>query len=73
MDQNLEKLQTIFNDVFEECPAINLGTKKTDISGWDSMSFLNLIVELENEFDKEFSVSEMEKMDSVAAILKIIA
>ena len=28
MDQNLKKLQTIFNDVFEECPIINLETKK---------------------------------------------
>jgi acyl carrier protein len=72
MDKNLEKLQTIFKEVFEECPQINLETTKAEIEAWDSMSFLNLIVELESEFDKEFSVDEMESMDSVAAILKTL-
>lgn len=72
MESNLERLQKVFNEAFEDCPSINLETKKSDIETWDSMSFLNLIVELEDEFDRQFTVDEMEKMDSVAGILDII-
>lgn len=72
MESNLERLQKVFNEAFEDCPSINLETQKSDIETWDSMSFLNLIVELEDEFDRQFTVDEMEKMDSVAGILDII-
>lgn len=68
----LEKLQTIFNEVFEDCPQINENTHKNDIEAWDSLSHLTLILELESAFDVEFDVEQIEKIKSVQDILSLI-
>lgn len=39
---------------------------------WDSLRHLNLIVELESEFDVEFEPEEIAKMKSFNEILKVL-
>lgn len=45
---------------------------RADISEWDSISHLSLIVELEDEFDISFSKQEIQEIDSIHKILMII-
>lgn len=59
--------QTIGNDV-----VININSNKTNTKKWDSLTHLNLIIELENAFDLSFTMEEMEKMISVNTIIEII-
>lgn len=40
---------------------------------WDSLRHLNLVVELESEFDVEFEPEEIAQMKSVEEIKKILA
>ena len=56
--------QTIGNDV-----VININSNKTNTKKWDSLTHLNLIIELENAFDLSFTMEEMEKMISVNTII----
>jgi acyl carrier protein len=39
---------------------------------WDSLNHLNLIVELEDEFDMEFEPEEIAEMKSFEAVKKVI-
>ncbi len=59
--------QTIGIDV-----EINIDSNKTNTKKWDSLTHLNLIIELENAFDLSFTMEEMEKMISVNNIIEII-
>ena len=72
MNDKIERLQKIFNRVFENCPPINMNTKKDDIASWDSINHLSLILECEAEFGLSFSVEEIENLKSVEQILKKI-
>ncbi|MBL0079441.1 MAG: acyl carrier protein [Bacteroidetes bacterium] len=59
--------QIIGNDV-----VINIDSNKINTKNWDSLTHLNLIIELENAFDLSFTMEEMEKMISVNVIIEII-
>jgi len=72
MSEKLDKLQKVFNNVFENCPAINETTTKDSIASWDSINHLSLILELETEFGLSFSVEEIENLKSVKQILEKI-
>ncbi len=43
-----------------------------DVDGWDSISHVRLIMELEKHFDIQFSGSEMTSAANVGALLTII-
>ena len=51
---------------------LNESTTMEDIKEWDSMSFLQLIVELEKEFELSFASHEAAQMFSYGNILRII-
>ena len=72
MELNLDTLQTVFMQTFENCPAISLKTKKEDIPSWDSMSHLNLILNLEETFGHSFSIEDIEQIKSVQDIFTVI-
>lgn len=42
------------------------------ISGWDSLAQLSIMTELEDEYDLDLSIDEMENMDSVIKILSFL-
>ena len=73
MDLTIQNLQTVFNDSFENCPTINMETAKMDIPSWDSMSHLNLILNLEEAFGHSFNIEEIENIKSVSDIFSILA
>ncbi len=68
----LNKLSVIFKEAFGKDTEISLATRKEDIATWDSINFLNLIIEIESEFDLSLEVEEIEKINSVSNIISII-
>ena len=66
-----EKVLEILKNVFED-ENVNLETSQENNSNWDSLRHLNLIVELESEFDVSFEPEEIAKMSSVKKIIEII-
>jgi acyl carrier protein len=70
---NLEKIQEVFNSVFDDSPQIDENTQKSDIEAWDSMSHLTLILELESAFDVSFEIEQIENIKSVKDILDAVS
>lgn len=68
-----EKIIKIMSEVFEvpesEFPEI---IKQEDIDNWDSIRHLNLVVELEEAFDKTFEPEQIAEMTSLDKIVSII-
>ena len=73
MEISLEQLQQVFNQSFENCPVITLETQKMDIPTWDSMTHLNLVLNLEEAFNYGFSIDEIENMKSVQQIMSVLS
>lgn len=66
-----EKIIEIMERVFQ-CNDLNEQTSQANCEKWDSLHHLNLIVELEDEFDVEFEPEEIAEMKSFDAIKKMI-
>jgi acyl carrier protein len=72
MQVNIEQLQEIFQDAFNEPVQITLSTKKNDLEVWDSINHLNLVVELEDRYVVKLTREEIETLDSVSGILQLL-
>ena len=71
-EEILNRLQTIFQNVFDEDVSINEETKPSDIDGWDSLTQIVLLSAIQNNFDIDISMDEAITIDGVASIIKII-
>ncbi len=68
-DRVCEIVSTIFNVPRNE---VHADSSSKTIENWDSMGHLMLILELEQEFDKQFAPEDVEKMYDVNTIVKAI-
>ena len=70
----LEKLSNVFRVLFN-LPDIELNDNLTakDISGWDSFNQVNLIINIEEEFNVRFSNSEVGDLQSVGNLKTLLA
>jgi acyl carrier protein len=61
-------------EVLDE-PSVNLtpATTADDVEGWDSMSNITFVVEVERRFGIKFNTAEIEEMRNVGDMLDIIA
>lgn len=68
-----EKIVNIMAEVFE-IPVNDFPAEITQdtIENWDSLRHLNLIVELEDTFDKSFEPEEISEMTSIEKIIEMI-
>jgi acyl carrier protein len=76
MDQTqvMTKLTALFREVFDDPDlAISDSTSASDIAGWDSMTHITLIVAAEQEFGIHFRASEMDGMQDVGELARLIA
>ncbi len=48
---------------------ISINTKESDINNWDSLGHLNLILELEKEFNIKINVIDALKLDNIKDIV----
>lgn len=51
---------------------VNDSTSQDNCSEWDSLKHLNLIIELEHEFDISIEPDEIAQMKNITSIIKII-
>ena len=72
-DPNFPKVQQIISNILNvPADSITPESSTKTVEAWDSMGHLMLILELEQEFDKQFPPEQVEKMTDVAAILKVV-
>ena len=69
----IEKLLPIFQNVFDDDNLIikNHTTAK-DISGWDSLAHIRLIVAIEKSFHLRFSADEISELENVGDMVDLI-
>ena len=68
----LDILQEVFKSAFSSEVNINENTSKENLPEWDSINHLNLVVELEDHFNIQFSPDEIESMKSIVTLQEII-
>lgn len=68
------KIKNVMSIVFGiDSSEINNETSPDSIDKWDSLSHMNLIVALEEEFNIEFEVEEISELMNIKSILEIIS
>ena len=68
-----ERIKQIMADVLDLNPmAIDGGTAMDTIESWDSLTHINLCLNLEQDFQVSFTVTEMEAMLSYEDILRVL-
>lgn len=69
-----ERLQAVFRKVFDDDSlAIEDRTSSKDISGWDSLAQINLVIGAEVEFGVRFQTAEIRALKNVGEFKALIA
>ena len=72
-EQVYEALNEVFQEVFDdESITVTDATTSKDIKGWDSLEHINLMAEVENRFEIEFTMGEVNGMGNVGEMVDII-
>jgi acyl carrier protein len=72
-DSILARLQDIFRAEFDDDDLqISLATRQSDLKGWDSLAHVRLVSGIESEFDFQFSLAEIEAINSVRQFVDMI-
>ena len=73
MEGHIEKLTTIFRQVFDdEAIVLNDQLTANDIGSWDSLSHMLMITRVEDAFSIKFSLREINKLKNVGVLIKLI-
>jgi acyl carrier protein len=68
-----ETLNLVFRRVFDnETITITDETTADDIEEWDSLAHINLIMEIEAEFDIKFTVDDIMDLKNVGEMIELI-
>lgn len=68
-----ERLEQIFREIFDDPELkILLETTAEDIEDWDSLTHMQLILKIENEFNIKFTISEIKQASNVGEFIEII-
>lgn len=69
----LKELEIIFQDVFDD-DSIKLSesTNANDIEDWDSLMQVRLIVAIEKNFSVKFTLDEVQALNNVGDMVKLI-
>jgi acyl carrier protein len=69
----LARLQDIFRAELEsEDLVIGIDTRQADLKAWDSLAHIRLVSGIESEFDFQFSLAEIERINSVRQFVDAI-
>jgi acyl carrier protein len=73
MSQDLTTLTEVFQQVFEDDElAISRDTTAADITSWDSLMHVSLILAVERKFRIRFSSSEISSLMNVGMLVDLI-
>ena len=69
----IEELQEIFREIFDEDELVfSRDTTAEDIEDWDSLTHMQLIVEIEKKYGIKFTTAEIKKAANVGEFIDII-
>ncbi len=69
----LGQVEEIFLDTFtDDSFEFSLEVQSEDIEEWDSLTHIRLLTALESEFGFQFDIEEIERLNSVSAIVETI-
>jgi acyl carrier protein len=69
----LARLQEIFRaELDDDDLAIGMDTRQADLKAWDSLAHIRLVSGIENEFDIQFNIAEIEQISSVRQFVDAI-
>lgn len=69
----MKKLNATFRDVFnDDSIELNDSTTAEDIEGWDSLTNVRLLVQIEQDFNISFSSSEIADIPNVGELADLI-
>jgi acyl carrier protein len=69
-----QKLTLVFRDVFDDSALqISDTTTAKDVAGWDSLTYVNLIVAVEKAFGVSFTTKDVKGLANVGGFIELIA
>ena len=73
MSDILDKLQPIFQDIFENDELLITAESNADtVEDWDSLAHIVLIFTIEQEFEIKFALGELEAMKNVGDMVELM-
>jgi len=73
MSDILNKLQPIFQDIFEDDELLITAESNADtVEDWDSLAHIVLIFTIEQEFEIKFALGELEAMKNVGDMVELM-
>jgi acyl carrier protein len=75
MDQSIiiEKLTTVFRTVFnDDTIVLRNDLTASDVANWDSLTHMLMIGEVEQIFSIKFKLKELNKLNNVEGLIKLI-
>jgi len=68
-----KKLQAIFQDIFEDDQIVLFDDMNAnDIEDWDSLTHIQLIVQIEKSFGIKFTTGEVASLKNVVEFIKLV-
>lgn len=68
----IKELQEIFREIFDDEIILSNETTADDIEDWDSLTHMQLIVEIEQKYNVKFTTAEIKKAANVGEFIEII-
>ena len=74
MNEIYNRLNEVFREVFDDdSTTVNAETTAADIEDWDSLTHIQLIAAVEDEFGVKFSMKQVSSMKNVGEMAQILA
>ncbi len=73
-DEVHKRLTAVFRDIFDD-PSLQITDQTTadDVADWDSITHINLITAVEQEFKVSFSTKDVKSLKNVGDFIGLIA
>jgi acyl carrier protein len=68
----IERLQSLFDDVFLEKVELTPALSAHDVEEWDSLTHISLVLAVESAFGIRFRVGEVEATENIGAFAELI-
>jgi acyl carrier protein len=73
MEDVLEQIQDICRHVFENPDLlVSLKTTANDVSNWDSLTHIALVLEVEKRFGIKFALGELQDLKNIGSLIDLI-
>ena len=72
-DDVMKKVTEIAREIFDDDELVlDDETIAADVDGWDSLTHLSLMNEIENEFEIKFEMKEVQGLENVGELVDVI-